>query len=66
MGDGERADLEALVDRWGVRGVMDALAAVCADKAEHLRANWQDGRLAAGWELDGRRIGVLAADLGER
>ena len=66
MGDGERAGLELLVDRWGVRGVLEALAVVCGDKADHLRHNWGDGRLAAGWELDGRPIGALAADLGER
>lgn len=43
------ATLESLVDRAGLANVVECLAIVCEDKAEHIRANWQDTRSANGW-----------------
>jgi hypothetical protein len=34
--------LESLVDQYGVYYVLEALANVCTDKAEHLVENWQE------------------------
>jgi hypothetical protein len=34
--------LEELVDSTSVMDVLEALATVCYDKAEHLRSNWPD------------------------
>lgn len=43
-------ELEKLVDAWNLATILEALASVCADKAEHLRVNWQDPTSARQWE----------------
>ena len=53
--------LEAMVDRDGLDGVLDALAGICGEKAEHLRTNWQDKGAARTWDRWGARIAKLAA-----
>lgn len=45
-----QAQLEQLVDSWGLATICDVLAKVCVDKAEHLRVNWQDPTSARHWE----------------
>jgi hypothetical protein len=41
--------LKDLVDARSLGGVMEMLATICAEKAEHLGANWQDQRSAQCW-----------------
>lgn len=53
--------VEALVDATSVRDVMDALAAMCGEKAEHIRSSYQDETTAKAWEKAGSRIGTYAA-----
>lgn len=47
-------DLEILVDSVGVRGVLEMLAQVCHEKADHIRTNWQDTVTAHRWARMGR------------
>jgi hypothetical protein len=42
--------LERLVDERGLMAVLEGLAGVCQDKAEHIRTGWQDKPLAKAWE----------------
>ncbi len=42
--------LEALVDRTTLTSVVAALADLCREKADHVRANWQDRTTAMQWE----------------
>jgi hypothetical protein len=51
-----QAALELLVDAEGLAPVLWALCRMAADKAEHLRGNWQDGPAARTWEKDGKLI----------
>lgn len=44
------AALEALVDAHSVRAVLCDLAAICWEKAQHLRVNWQDEVSAKAFE----------------
>ena len=44
------AALEPLVDRANLSDVLTALGRVCAEKAEHLRTNWQDTHTAWAWD----------------
>jgi hypothetical protein len=37
--------LERLVDENGLTAVLDALATVCYEKADHVQSNWQDSAL---------------------
>lgn len=46
-------ELEALIDRHGLTHVVNTLAVICLDKAEHIRSNWQDECTADAWEADG-------------
>lgn len=45
----ERANLERLVDAYGLETVLYILGDICTDKAEHIRSNWQDERTAKYW-----------------
>jgi hypothetical protein len=42
--------LEQLVDQHGLLRVVTCLELVCAEKAQHLRSNWQDDRSAQMWD----------------
>jgi len=44
------AALEALVDRHGAKAVLLDLAFICAEKADHIRSNWQDEVTAKAWD----------------
>lgn len=59
----ERADLEALIDRHDLARVIDALAEVCGEKADHLRENWQDNESAEVWESARVKVEALASDI---
>jgi hypothetical protein len=48
--------LETLVDRFGLKTVVDRLANVCWEKADHLRSNWGDKVLAKDWSCAASRI----------
>ena len=56
--------LEALVDRWGLSGVLALLADVCNAKAEHVRENWQDESTAKSWEQDADTIMETSEEVG--
>lgn len=43
-------ELEAMVDKVGTANVAYAVARICALKAEHLAANWQDKATAKMWD----------------
>lgn len=58
--------LEEMVDKVGVHNVLYALAKICFDKAEHVRANWQDRTTAGVWNLSGNMIDKFANQLSKR
>lgn len=43
-------ELEPSVDAHGLSMILDALALVCSEKADHVRENWQDEATAKVWE----------------
>lgn len=43
-------ELELRVDRYGLHGVLRALAQIASDKGEHVRSNWQDKTTAKAWD----------------
>ena len=53
--------LEAEVDRTSVSQVVQTLADVCREKAQHIRENWQDEGLAKVWDRVATRL-ELASD----
>lgn len=54
--EAEAAEVEQLIDRCGLATVVGALALICAEKAEHVRTNWQDKELAAAWHQCGLHL----------
>jgi hypothetical protein len=57
------ADLEMLVDRHGLKQVIDMLATICEEKAEHVSINWQDIHLARSWKRDANKLAQWNAKL---
>lgn len=56
--------LDVLIDKHGLRLVLELLSLVCHEKADHLRSSWQDDRTARTWEHDAKRIDACAAKVG--
>jgi hypothetical protein len=54
------AKIEEIVDVLGLSVMLANLGGVCAEKADHLRCNWQDARSAKVWDRAGRMIDRLA------
>lgn len=55
------AELEALLDTMGVTGLLEALARVARDKAEHVQTNWQDRSLAKRWNTLANQFDNMAS-----
>lgn len=48
--------LEPLVDRYGLTHVVAGLSLLCAEKAAHIRQNWQDKGWARAWDYDSNML----------
>ena len=55
-------ELEKLIDASSLLDVLTGLELVCAEKAEHIRANWQDKLTARPWDKASRSFGKLARE----
>ena len=42
--------LEQLIDANGLAETLEAIQVICSEKADHLRANWQDDVSARAWD----------------
>lgn len=60
---GQQADLEILIDQHSLAGVLDAVAVICREKADHIRTEWQDPNTAREWDLAASRIDLTALKL---
>lgn len=56
----QETNIELAMDKLGVSGVLHAMATICSEKAEHIRANWQDEDLAAAWDKKGAMLDKFA------
>ena len=55
--------LERLIDRYGLGGVLKALAHVCRDKADDLTSAWNDDGGARLWRADACALISVAAQV---
>jgi hypothetical protein len=55
--------IEEVVDRSSLEHLLELIADLCNDKAEHLRTNWQDVYAARCWERDAAKLLKLAPKL---
>jgi hypothetical protein len=59
--DWAEIQLEQVLDKMpSLASVVRALVAVCRDKADHLRTNWQDEGTARTWEKDADKLQAVA------
>jgi hypothetical protein len=61
--DTERNQIEELLDRIGVWGMMMALSEISSAKEGHVEETWQDRRLAKRWDRLSQRFYKLAETL---
>jgi hypothetical protein len=48
--------LETMIDVYTLASLLDMLAEVSSEKADHLRSNWQDERTAVVWDRMAARL----------
>lgn len=53
------SELEFLVDRHGLAFVVEQLARIASDKADHIRSSYDDEPLAKSWEQDANELGRI-------
>jgi hypothetical protein len=56
----EHEAIEALIDRYNLAAVLEAVADVCEDKAQHIRENWQDEPTSRLWQYASRKVQATA------
>lgn len=56
------SDIERLIDTMGIDSVLADIGGICAEKAEHIRHNWQDGTLARRWDTISTRLFAISSD----
>lgn len=54
--------IESAIDKHGLAHVLTCLGNICGEKAEHIRANWQDKATARPWDKWGKRFDNLARE----
>jgi len=52
----QRDELEMLIDATGLSQVLDAIAQICEEKADHVQASYGDRTTAGSWRRDARQI----------
>lgn len=52
--------LEKLVDSNGLAAVLDALSAICHEKADHIHTSYDDRVTAVSWRRAGQRVHLAA------
>lgn len=55
--------LEQLVDTNSMQYVLNQLAEISYEKAEHTRSNWQDEKLAKMWDNTGKNISKVLSNI---
>lgn len=52
--------IEALIDSHSLTRVLESIALICREKADHIRENWQDKVTAEPWDKAARHIDSVA------
>lgn len=58
----EKNTLESMIDSANLSAVLEAISDICGEKAEHIRANWQDNALAKDWDTACGKIGLTVCN----
>lgn len=60
------AVVEQLIDEVGLTAVLEALTAVCGEKADHVQTNWGDRLRSRRWDAMGKACAGVAAEAARR
>ena len=52
--------LESLIDKHSLAYVVEMLARICSEKADHIRASYDDALTARRWDNDSDKLSKLA------
>lgn len=63
MNEQDKFNLEEMVDKHGLESVLEALSSICADKADHISANYDDRTLAGAWTASGLAIEEVIGEI---
>jgi hypothetical protein len=55
--------LESMIDKHGLLFVTTGLELICAEKAEHIRHNWQETRASKPWDKASKAFGRVARQI---
>ena len=58
--DQERLEID-FIDKFGIGEVLFQMSMICAGKADHIRASYDDRRLARAWESVGNALEKMGA-----
>jgi hypothetical protein len=56
MSTTDKFNLEQMIDTHGLASVLETISTICAEKADHIRANYDDRTLARAWQTTANRI----------
>jgi hypothetical protein len=56
--------IERFIDISSVAAVLDVVAEICSEKAQHISENWQDEALAKSWDKAARVVFAAATKPG--
>lgn len=57
--------VEKLIDAYGVKALLNAIAYICIEKGQHVFQTWQDRELCRAWEKVARGTANVAKDVDE-
>ncbi len=60
LDEADKLHIEMLIDNCTLSAVLDMLADICLDKAEHIVTNWQDKPTASHWVSAAKDLQDLA------
>lgn len=61
--DSVQDQLEGLIDKTSLEHIVILLTNICHEKADHVRTNWQDERLAKSWEKDAKTLDSISGKI---
>ena len=59
----QMTNLEAIIDKNSLHEVLNALADICAQKADHIQSSYQDKPLAKTWMKASKKLTELEDDV---
>lgn len=59
----QRDSLEALMDECGVQAILEALSAICGEKADHIEQSYNDSITAKVWRTVEGEIGCASVSV---